>query len=91
MIIVCYLFIIMFTLRNLLFIFSGGDDISWELCSISSLRALVTAVDQKGSRNTLPRMKQEHFIALWRSLYDMLQDHLDNEDMYHSIASVGMY
>ncbi|XP_014285199.1 TBC1 domain family member 9B isoform X1 [Halyomorpha halys] len=68
---------------------SGGDEGSWDICSISSLRALVTAVDQKGSRNSLPRMKQEHFIALWRSLYDMLQDHLDNEDMYHSIASVG--
>lgn len=68
---------------------SGGDDCNWEITSVSSLRSLITSSEKKGNRNTLPRMKQDHFIALWRSLYDMLQDRLEDQDLYHSIASVG--
>lgn len=54
---------------------------------MSSLRSLVDARNVK----TIPRMSQPHFIALWRSLHDMLTMQPEDEAMYHAIASIGLY
>ncbi|CAH1786340.1 unnamed protein product [Owenia fusiformis] len=37
----------------------------------------------------LPRMNQEQFIQLWKTLYDMFQEHSEEQSLYHSIATVG--
>ncbi|KAL1140691.1 hypothetical protein AAG570_000621, partial [Ranatra chinensis] len=66
---------------------SSAEELTWEVRSLSSLRSLVVAPKQ--DQRSLPRMSQPHFIALWHTLYDMLQQELTDEELYHSIASVG--
>lgn len=38
---------------------------------------------------SLPRMDQAQFIQMWRSLYDLFTDSLEEQGLYHSIATVG--
>ncbi|KAK9504712.1 hypothetical protein O3M35_010981 [Rhynocoris fuscipes] len=68
---------------------SAAEDTCWEVRSMSSLRSLITCELNKSSHRALQKMKQPHFIAMWRTLYDMMQHKLDDEDLYHSLASVG--
>ncbi|KAG8310404.1 TBC1 domain member 8B [Homalodisca vitripennis] len=62
-----------------------GCEETWEVRSMNSLRALMDAPRGKGT----PRMSQPHFIALWRSLHDILTAQPDDQQMYHAIASIG--
>jgi len=34
-------------------------------------------------------MSQPHFIALWRTLHDILTSQPEDQQMYHAIASIG--
>lgn len=64
---------------------------SWEKLSVSSLHSLV-APGNGSSRHQLkamPRILQPHFIALWKTLYDMFHAEPEDEETYHSIASIG--
>ncbi|KAF8773507.1 TBC1 domain family member 9 like protein [Argiope bruennichi] len=38
---------------------------------------------------TLPKMSQEKFIDLWKSMYDMFVMHTEEQRIYHCIATVG--
>lgn len=55
---------------------------------MSSLRALIDAQCSKAT----PRMSQPHFIALWRTLHDILNNaQPEDQQMYHAIASIGEF
>lgn len=45
--------------------------------------------DSKAEFRNVPRLNQEQFIQLWKSLYDMFANHPDEQHLYHSIANVG--
>ncbi|KAK7864755.1 hypothetical protein R5R35_012261 [Gryllus longicercus] len=64
-------------------------DQSWEVRSTSSLRSLVEARDSRPDLKTVPRMSQPHFIMLWKTLYDMFQTQPEDQELFHSIATVG--
>uniref|UniRef100_A0A1B6C1U8 Rab-GAP TBC domain-containing protein n=1 Tax=Clastoptera arizonana TaxID=38151 RepID=A0A1B6C1U8_9HEMI len=64
---------------------ASGEEGSWEVRSMTSLRHLVDAPSSK----TIPRMSQPHFIALWRTLHEILTVQPEDEAMYHAIASIG--
>ena len=38
---------------------------------------------------SLPRMYQKHFIAMWKTLYDIFSGQPSEQQMYHSVATVG--
>lgn len=40
-------------------------------------------------RKTLPRMYQKHFISMWKTLYDVFSGQPAEQQMYHSVATVG--
>lgn len=56
--------------------------------SVRNLRNYLISPD-KYKVNSLPAMNQEQFIQLWKSLYDMFAKHVDEQQIYHSIATVG--
>ncbi|XP_054270034.1 TBC1 domain family member 9 isoform X2 [Macrosteles quadrilineatus] len=62
-----------------------GSEETWEVRSMSSLRALIESPRSKAT----PRMSQPHFIALWRTLHDILTAQPEDQDMYHAIATIG--
>lgn len=62
---------------------------SWEVRSTNSLRSLVEARDSRPDLKTVPRMSQPHFIMLWKTLYDMFQAQPEDQELFHSIATVG--
>ncbi|XP_072045709.1 TBC1 domain family member 9B-like [Amphiura filiformis] len=45
--------------------------------------------ERKKSFKNLPRMNQQQFIQLLKTLYDMFGDHPKEQDLYRSIAKVG--
>lgn len=45
--------------------------------------------DSKAEFRNVPRLNQEQFIQLWKTLYDMFSNHPDEQHLYHSIANVG--
>uniref|UniRef100_A0A023F161 Putative ypt/rab gtpase activating protein n=1 Tax=Triatoma infestans TaxID=30076 RepID=A0A023F161_TRIIF len=67
----------------------SGEELSWEIRSMSSLRSMITSELNKSSNRSLPNMKQPHFIAMWKTLYDIMQHKLGDEELYHSLATVG--
>ena len=40
---------------------------------------------------SLPRMNQQQFIQLWKTLYDIFSGQPNEQQIYHCIASVGTY
>ncbi|KAF4520020.1 hypothetical protein B566_EDAN007168 [Ephemera danica] len=67
---------------------------SWEQLSVSSLHSLVgpgglSGNSERRQLKAMPRMLQPHFIALWKSLYDMFHAEPEDEETYHSIATIG--
>ncbi|XP_041466902.1 TBC1 domain family member 9B-like [Lytechinus variegatus] len=45
--------------------------------------------ERRKSFKHLPRMNQEQFIQLLKSLYDMFVDHPEEQELYRSLATVG--
>lgn len=45
--------------------------------------------DSKAEFKDVPRMSQAQFIDMWRTLYDMFTDNEYEQQLYHSIATVG--
>ncbi|GIY73581.1 TBC1 domain family member 9 [Caerostris darwini] len=55
-----------------------------ETCNVKELKKFLFSTDM-----TLPKMTQEKFIDLWKSMYDMFVMHEDEQRIYHCIATVG--
>ncbi|XP_069703909.1 TBC1 domain family member 9 isoform X3 [Periplaneta americana] len=62
---------------------------SWEVRSMGSLRSLVETRDSRPDLKSVPRMSQPHFIMLWKTMYDLFQAQPEDQDTFHSIATVG--
>ncbi|ESO97799.1 hypothetical protein LOTGIDRAFT_152898 [Lottia gigantea] len=45
--------------------------------------------DTKEDYKNVERMNQKQFIQLWKTLYDMFLDSPQQQDLYHSIATIG--
>ncbi|XP_064634250.1 TBC1 domain family member 9B-like isoform X3 [Lineus longissimus] len=45
--------------------------------------------DSRSDIKAIPRMNQEQFIQLWKTLYDMFSENSEEQQLYHSIATVG--
>ncbi|XP_026276184.1 TBC1 domain family member 9 [Frankliniella occidentalis] len=66
---------------------SFHSDKPWEVRGIGSLRLLM---EEKETRiKSFPKMSQPHFIALWKTLYDIFQTEPEDQETYHSIATIG--
>ncbi|XP_076233513.1 TBC1 domain family member 8/9 isoform X2 [Calliopsis andreniformis] len=68
---------------------SQQGDQSWEIQSMGSLRSMVASKDSPLDLKTVPKMSQRHFIALWKTLYDMFPAQPEEQETYHCIASIG--
>lgn len=55
-----------------------------ETCSVKELKKFLFSTDL-----ALPKMNQEKFIDLWKSMYDMFVMHTEEQRIYHCIATVG--
>ncbi|XP_015111408.1 TBC1 domain family member 9 [Diachasma alloeum] len=62
---------------------------SWEVQSMGSLRSMLDSKDSPLEMKNVPKMSQRHFIALWKTLYDMFPTQPEEQEIYHSIASIG--
>ncbi|XP_076653939.1 TBC1 domain family member 8/9 isoform X1 [Halictus rubicundus] len=68
---------------------NSQQDQSWEIQSMGSLRSMITSKDSPLDLKTVPKMSQGHFIALWKTLYDMFPAQPEEQETYHCIASIG--
>lgn len=68
---------------------SQQGDQSWEVQSMGSLRSMIASKDSPLDLKTVPKMSQGHFIALWKTLYDMFPAQPEEQETYHCIASIG--
>ncbi|KAF7989163.1 hypothetical protein HCN44_007473 [Aphidius gifuensis] len=64
-------------------------DGNWEVQSLSSLRNLLETKDNSLNLKIVPKMTQRHFIALWKTLYDLFPAQPEDQEIYHSIATIG--
>lgn len=67
------------------------NDSMIEEFNLTNIRQLIQSKDNKTNLKAVPKMDQKHFIMLWKTLYDMFQTQPDDQETYHSIATVGMY
>ncbi|KAF5307076.1 hypothetical protein FQR65_LT07135 [Abscondita terminalis] len=67
----------------------GAGEPTWEVRSLTNLRAIVRCSDSKINLKSVPKMTQPHFIMLWKTVYDIFQAEPDDQDTYHAIANVG--
>ncbi|XP_064601750.1 TBC1 domain family member 9B-like isoform X2 [Liolophura sinensis] len=51
---------------------------------------LLQRSDSKAEFLNIPKLNQEQFIQLWKTLYNLFADHPEEQQLYHSIATVGM-
>ncbi|EFN68620.1 TBC1 domain family member 8 [Camponotus floridanus] len=56
---------------------------------MGSLRSMIASKDSPLDLKTVPKMSQRHFIALWKTLYDMFPAQPEEQETYHCIASIG--
>lgn len=68
---------------------NSQQDQSWEEQSMGSLRSMIASRDSPLDLKTVPKMSQLHFIALWKTLYDMFPTQVEDQDTYHCIAEIG--
>ncbi|XP_001600394.2 TBC1 domain family member 9 isoform X2 [Nasonia vitripennis] len=68
---------------------SQQGDQSWEEQSMGSLRSMIASRDSPLDLKNVPKMSQLHFIALWKTLYDMFPAQPEDQDTYHCIAEIG--
>ncbi|XP_046333198.2 TBC1 domain family member 9-like isoform X1 [Haliotis rufescens] len=45
--------------------------------------------DSKDDFRSIPRMNQYQFIQMWKTLYDMFNEHEEEQQLYHAIATIG--
>lgn len=38
---------------------------------------------------SLPEMNQTHFIAMWKTFYDIFVQHKNEQELYHAVVKVG--
>ncbi|XP_059480535.1 TBC1 domain family member 9 [Neocloeon triangulifer] len=66
------------------------DGTQWRKMSVSSLHSLVLPSNSSRLHSkAIPCMAQPYFISLWKTLYDMFHAEPEDEETYHSIASIG--
>jgi hypothetical protein len=68
---------------------SQQGDQSWEEQSMGSLRSMIASRDSPLDLKTVPKMSQLHFIALWKTLYDMFPAQPEDQETYRCIAEIG--
>ncbi|XP_014214910.1 TBC1 domain family member 9 isoform X1 [Copidosoma floridanum] len=68
---------------------SQQGDQSWEDQSMGSLRSMIVSRDSPLDLKVVPKMSQQHFIALWKTLYDMFPAQPEDQETYHCIAEIG--
>ena len=67
-----------------------GDD-SCESQSMGSLRSMIASKDSPLDLKHVSKMSQIHFIALWKTLYDMFPNQPDDIDTYNCIAEIVFF
>lgn len=67
----------------------GVSDIGESLRKMYEKRRELKKEDSKADFKDVPRLTQVQFIQLWKTLYDMFSDQSQEQDLYHSIATVG--
>ncbi|OWF50762.1 TBC1 domain family member 9-like [Mizuhopecten yessoensis] len=65
------------------------SDIGDSLRKMYQKRQELKKKDSKADFKDVPRLTQVQFIQLWKTLYDMFSDKSEEQDLYHSIATVG--
>lgn len=72
---------------------AGGSytetDIQYSYRKMTEKKKELNKSDSKADLKSVPRMSQVQFIQLWKTLYDMFHDHSNEQQLYHSIATVG--
>ncbi|XP_041366492.1 TBC1 domain family member 9-like [Gigantopelta aegis] len=57
--------------------------------SLARLSARKLKADSKEDFKNMPRLDQFQFIQLWKTLYNMFSNHEQEQQLYHSIATIG--
>ncbi|XP_060086343.1 TBC1 domain family member 9-like [Ylistrum balloti] len=65
------------------------SDIGDSLRKMYQKRQELKKKDSKADFKDVPRMTQVQFIQLCKTLYDMFSDQFEEQELYHSIATVG--
>lgn len=65
------------------------SDIGDSLRKMYQKRQELKKKDSKADFKDVPRLRQVQFIQLWKTLYDMFSDNSEEQELYHSIATVG--
>lgn len=60
-------------------------------CEVRGIGSLRLLMEEKETRiKSFPKMSQPHFIALWKTLYDIFQTEPEDLETYRSIATIGI-
>lgn len=70
---------------------SVNSQIGEDVQSMGSLRSLIASRESLMDLKIVPKMTQRHFIALWKTLYDMFPAQPEEQETYHCIATIGNY
>lgn len=55
------------------------------------MRAFLESGPGRGDLKSLPKMRQSYFIMLWKTIYDLFQAQPEDQETFHSIATIGNY
>ncbi|XP_076116678.1 TBC1 domain family member 9-like [Mytilus galloprovincialis] len=66
-----------------------ATDIQFSYQKMAEKKRELNRSDSKADLKNVPRLTQVQFIQLWKTLYDMFHDHPHEQQLYHSIATVG--
>ncbi|CAC5359252.1 TBC1D8_9 [Mytilus coruscus] len=66
-----------------------ATDIQYSYRKMAEKKRELNRSDSKADLKNVPRLTQVQFIQLWKTLYDMFHDHPHEQQLYHSIATVG--
>lgn len=74
---------------------SKSTSLEWSVRSVSAPTSprnsalLNEGTSESVDGKSLPRMYQKHFITMWKTLYDIFSGQPSEQQMYHSVATVG--